>query len=125
MANVNIYDKNTGLTKTLTIDVSSAVIQGSDVGSSSVYITVSTSAKDPLGGNIPTVVLEDDDFVDDLTDVIQTAIVEVLKHAAGEYLSSSSSSESSSTQEMTTSSQSSQSSSTQGMTTSSVSSQTP
>lgn len=92
MATLNVYDKDTGLTKSVTIDISSSVVNGSHIGSQSFYVTVSTSARDTSGGEVPKIILTDGDFTDDLTSVVRSSIVELFKHMLGQYLSSSSSS---------------------------------
>lgn len=92
MANINVYDSGTGLTKIITVDLAESVVAGSQVGSKKFYITVSTTARDPSGGTIPKIYLTDGDIADDLTTAIRGAIIELFKHMMGEYLSSSSSS---------------------------------
>jgi len=91
MATQNFYDLNTGLTKSITVDIANSVVKHSHVGASQYYITISTSAKDVSGGSVPKLYLTDTDIDNDLTTAIQGAIVDVFKHLAGEYLSSSSS----------------------------------
>jgi hypothetical protein len=91
MATQNFYDLSTGLTKPITIDVASSVVKRSQVGGSQYYIVVSTTAKDISGGTVPTIYITDGDIENNLTTAVKEAIVELFRHIAGTYLSSSSS----------------------------------
>jgi hypothetical protein len=92
MANLNVYDSNTGLTKSITVDIGSSIINGTGTGTSEYYIVVSTGVKDPEGHTIEKIYISGGDITNDLSSVIQAAVVELFKHMAGEYVSSSSSS---------------------------------
>jgi hypothetical protein len=83
----------------VTIEVSANVVAGNEDGGQRFYVTMSTSAKNPDGGDIPTTVIQDVEFTDDLTDVIKDRLVKMFRailgvNAAGAdlYFSSSSSS---------------------------------
>lgn len=90
MATFNVYDNNTGLTHSITVDIDQATIAGSGFGGGNFYVTVSTSARAPDGGTIPPIIITS--FVDDLTTDIKNAILVLFRHIMGEFLSSSSSS---------------------------------
>lgn len=90
MATFNVYDNNTGLTRSITVDIDQATIAGSGFGGGNFYVTVSTSARAPDGGTIPPIIITS--FVDDLTTDIKNAILVLFRHIMGEFLSSSSSS---------------------------------
>jgi len=91
MATISVYDNDTGLTKQITVDIGQATVAGSGTGAASFYVTVSTNAKDPSGGAIPTLIITD--FYDNLTTEIKAAVVTLFRHILGEYMSSSSSSD--------------------------------
>lgn len=92
MATQKFYDLDTGLTKSITIDIANTVVKQGQVGPSQYYITLSTTARDISGGVVPDIYVTDEDIVNDLTTAVKAAIVEIFKNIAGEYLSSSSSS---------------------------------
>ena len=93
MATINVYDRDSGLTKTVTIDISQATVSGSGSGKASFYVTISTSAKDTEGGTVPPIILTDTDFADDITETIKASLIELFTVITGAYLSSSSSSD--------------------------------
>ena len=102
MATVNIYDETTGRTYTITVDVNQAVINGLANGDEAYYISVSTSARDPLGQAIRTRIITDTDINSgadiDVTTPVNDAITEIMREIEGGYLSSSSSDSSLSSQ---------------------------
>ena len=53
MATFNVYDNNTGLTCSITVDIDQATIAGSGFGGGNFYVTVSTSAPVSLAKAIP------------------------------------------------------------------------
>jgi len=91
MATQNFYDLNTGLTKPITIDLVNTVIKESHVSGSQYCIVVSTTATDISGGAVPKIYITEGDIDNDFSTAIKSAIVELFRHIAGEYLSSSSS----------------------------------
>jgi len=102
MATISVYDSDSGLTKSVVIDIDSAVINGSRTGSRSYYITVTINARDPRGNAISPIVLTDGDITDDISTAVKAAIVELFRYVTGVYLDETSSS---STNELSTSSQ--------------------
>ena len=132
MATVNIYDETTGRTYTITVDVNQAVINGLANGDEAYYISVSTSARDPLGQAIRTRVITDNDIDDessdsedyvDITTPVNNAIMDIMRDIEGGYLSSSISDSSLSSQSDSSQSESSQSESSQSESSQSESSQ--
>ena len=101
MATINVYDSNTGLTKQITIDIQASVIKGSQKGSNSVYVKLTTTARDPRGGAVPAITIREGDFVDTVTAPIKAGVIELFHYINGDYLDETSSS---STHEETTSS---------------------
>ena len=110
MATVNVYDEVSGLTRIVTVDIASAVVNGLHTGSQAYYVTVSTSAKDPSGGVVPRQRLIDGDINDNISTALKPVFVELFKHILGTYLSSSSSSSASNSESSLTIGTSSQSS---------------
>jgi hypothetical protein len=117
MATFNVYDSVSGTTKSVSVDISSSVVNGQHTGESAVFITVSINARDPRGGPIPSIILTDADISSDITSAVNGAVVELFRYAAGDYLDE----QSSSSTELETSSSRTQSSVTSGMSNSSSS----
>ena len=95
MATVTIYKQSSGATYNITIVVDYSVVTLLNNGELAYYITVSTTAKDPLGQTILPRVITDADITDSVDTAVKDAIVSILIEINGGMLSSSSSSESS------------------------------
>ena len=109
MATVNIFNEVTKATYSVAVESFGSVIAsagGGGVGSTSWYVSVSTSKKDPAGGSIPARVITS--ISTDITSEVEDAIAELMSEVAGGFLSSSSSSESSVNSSSSQSSSSSQ-----------------
>jgi len=107
MATVTIYNKDTGLSYYISIDILDNVINGVSEGCNAYYIRFSTNATDPEGHAIRDRILDDATITLPISIEVRNQIADILAEIEGAYVSSSSSStssKSSSTQSKTSSS---------------------
>ena len=120
MATVSIYDKNTGNSYTLAVDLAQGAINGVTEGRYKYYITLTTTARDTEGHAVKMRYLDDSsirvpvagsssessnpDASGDISRMVSQRITDILYDITGHYASSSSSSKSSSSMSSSSSS---------------------
>ena len=127
MATIQVYDKVSDQTYSVTVNINHAVVAGESQGRYAFYVTLSTTATNPEGGTIPQRVMTDAVMAGAVSTMIRSQVADILAEISGVggyEMSSSQSSLSSntiSTSSLTiSSSQSSLSTSTIGLSTSSM-----
>jgi len=127
MATIQVYDKVSDQTYSVTVNINHAVVAGESQGRYAFYVTLSTTATNPEGGTIPQRVMTDAVMAGAVSTMIRSQVADILAEISGVggyEMSSSQSSLSSntiSTSSLTiSSSQSSLSTTTIGLSTSSM-----
>jgi len=118
MATIQVYDKVSDQTYSVTVNINHAVVAGESQGRYAFYVTLSTTATNPEGGTIPQRVMTDAVMAGAVSTMIRSQVADILAEISGVggyEMSSSQSSLSTSTIGLSTSSMTKSSQSTHAL----------
>ena len=83
MATIQVYDKVSDQTYSVTVNINHAVVAGESQGRYAFYVTLSTTATNPEGGTIPQRVMTDAVMAGAVSTMIRSQVADILAEISG------------------------------------------